>query len=282
MATEPKTGLDFWPPGAMQPDLLFNAMLYWLAVWAQPTVLAIEDDPPGSPAEGDTYLVGTGTGAWAGHDDSLAYWDGVAWLFFMPLEGYEVRNLGTGDLLVFEGSGGWAVAPGGLSDAPIDGSGYVRKDGAWSPESGGTPPDAEDVPYDNTASGLTATDVQAAIDELKDDIDAIPGGSAPNVQTVTSAGTVTPTYANDIVEVTSQAAALTLANPTGTPANGHPILFRLKDNSTARAITFGADYLGVGGALPTTTIAGKWMYFTGFYSSADSKVHVILPAAVQP
>lgn len=245
---EPKTGLDFWPPGAMQPDLLFNAMLYWLAVWAQPTVLAIEDDPPGSPAEGDTYLVGTGTGAWAGHDDSLAYWDGVAWLFFMPLEGYEVRNLGTGDLLVFEGSGGWAVAPGGLSDAPIDGSGYVRKDGAWSPESGGTPPD----------------------------------GSAPNVQTVTSAGTVTPTYANDIVEVTSQAAALTLANPTGTPANGHPILFRIKDNGTARAITFGADYLGVGGALPTTTIAGKWMYFTGFYSSADSKVHVILPAAVQP
>lgn len=136
MATEPKTGLDFWPPGAMQPDLLFNALLYWLAVWAQPVVIAIEDDPPGAPAEGDTYIVGTGTAEWAGHDKELAYWSGQAWLFFAPLEGYEVRDLGTGDLLVFE-SGAWGVAPGGLSDAPIDGTGYVRKDGGWVAESAG-------------------------------------------------------------------------------------------------------------------------------------------------
>lgn len=34
--------------------------------------------------------------------------------------------------------------------------------------------DAADVDYDNTVSGLTATDVQAAIDELKSDIPSIP------------------------------------------------------------------------------------------------------------
>lgn len=34
--------------------------------------------------------------------------------------------------------------------------------------------DAADVDYDNTVSGLTATDVQAAIDELKNDIPSIP------------------------------------------------------------------------------------------------------------
>ena len=33
--------------------------------------------------------------------------------------------------------------------------------------------EADDVTYDNTSSGLTATDVQAAIDELKADVDAI-------------------------------------------------------------------------------------------------------------
>lgn len=33
---------------------------------------------------------------------------------------------------------------------------------------------AEDVTYDNTTSGMTASDVQDAIDELKSDIDAIP------------------------------------------------------------------------------------------------------------
>lgn len=113
MAIEPKTGLDFWPPGAMQPDLLFNALLYWLAVWAQPTVLAIENDPPGSPDEGDAYLIGTGTGAWAGHDDDLAYWDGAAWLFFTPGPGYEVRDLDTGNRLVFDETDGWEVDSGG-------------------------------------------------------------------------------------------------------------------------------------------------------------------------
>ncbi len=36
--------------------------------------------------------------------------------------------------------------------------------------------DADNIDYDNTASGLTATDVQAAIDELEEEIDNIPAG----------------------------------------------------------------------------------------------------------
>lgn len=110
---EPKTGLYFWPPGAMQPDLLFNAMLYWIAVWGQAVVIAIEDDPPGSPDEGDTYLIGTGSGEWAGHDDSLAYWSGQVWLYFPPLNGYMLRNLGTDEVLIYSSS--WTVWSGGGS-----------------------------------------------------------------------------------------------------------------------------------------------------------------------
>ena len=41
---------------------------------------------------------------------------------------------------------------------------------------------AENVSYDNTTSGLTADDVQSAIDELKDEIDAIPSGSTVEIQ----------------------------------------------------------------------------------------------------
>jgi hypothetical protein len=44
--------------------------------------------------------------------------------------------------------------------------------GEWAEVGDGGPVDAEDVGYDNTASGLAATDVQAAIDELA----AAPGG----------------------------------------------------------------------------------------------------------
>lgn len=41
-----------------------------------------------------------------------------------------------------------------------------------------TDPDASDVDYDNTTSGLTATDVQGAIDELETEIQAIPTTSS--------------------------------------------------------------------------------------------------------
>lgn len=134
MATEPKTGLTFWPPGAMQPDLLFNAMLYWLAAWAQPVVIAVDDTPPGSPDEGDTYIVGTGSGEWTGHDDDLAYWSGTAWMFFTPLQGYEVRDNGTGNRLVYDN--GWEVDSGGSGSPVIElnGTSYDLGDltpGAW-------------------------------------------------------------------------------------------------------------------------------------------------------
>ena len=55
---------------------------------------------------------------------------------------------------------------------------------------GGDGVDADEVNYDNTDSGLTATDVQAAIDELKDDIDAIvvPASSFEIVRGTLTAG----------------------------------------------------------------------------------------------
>jgi hypothetical protein len=40
---------------------------------------------------------------------------------------------------------------------------------------------AADISYDNATSGLTATDVQAAIDELENEIDAVSTGEAANV-----------------------------------------------------------------------------------------------------
>src|SRR5690606_38037835 len=48
--------------------------------------------------------------------------------------------------------------------------------------------EADDVPYDNTASGLTATDVQAAIDELEV---LVTGGGAAAYTIVTEASAFT-------------------------------------------------------------------------------------------
>lgn len=101
---------------------------------------------------------------------------------------------------------------------------------------------------------------------------------APNVQSVASAATVTPTFDNDLVDITAQAAALALANPTGTAVNGWGIVIRIKDNGTARAINFDTQYQAVGVTLPTTTVLGKILCIGMIYNSNTTKWNVVSTA----
>lgn len=98
--------------------------------------------------------------------------------------------------------------------------------------------------------------------------------AAPNVQSVSSAATVTPTASNDLVKITAQTVALTLAVPTGSPVEGQALMIRIKDNGTARAITWTSGtggYRAIGVTLPTTTVAGKTTYIGLIYNSDDSR-----------
>jgi hypothetical protein len=97
----------------------------------------------------------------------------------------------------------------------------------------------------------------------------------PRVQTTASAATVTPVNTNDLVTITAQAAALALANPTGTWDEGQPLMIRIKDNGTARAITYGTDYRAIGVTLPTTTVLSKTTYLGLIYNATDTKWDVI-------
>jgi len=96
-----------------------------------------------------------------------------------------------------------------------------------------------------------------------------------NVQTVTSSATVTAISTNDLVEVTAQAVALTLANPTGTFYNGQILNYRIKDNATARTIAFGSKFKGYGRALPTTTTISKYIEISAMYNSVADKFSVV-------
>lgn len=96
------------------------------------------------------------------------------------------------------------------------------------------------------------------------------------VQAVASAATVTPVYTNKFVKITAQAAALTLANPTGTWAEGQDLMIRIKDDGLgARAITWDTNYRAIGVTLPTTTVLGKTTYVGVIYNSNDSIWDVI-------
>ncbi len=91
------------------------------------------------------------------------------------------------------------------------------------------------------------------------------------VQTVTDAATITPNAdTDDNVDITAIAQAFTIANPSGTPTNKQTIWVTIKDNGTARAITFGNGYVAGGYALPSTTIAGKIMNLGFAYNTANS------------
>jgi hypothetical protein len=73
--------IPFVPEGTIDPAAGLNDALNHIDAILQVAIIAIQDAPPGSPAEGDRYIVGTGSGAWAGHDDEVArYLDG-AWTF---------------------------------------------------------------------------------------------------------------------------------------------------------------------------------------------------------
>lgn len=98
---------------------------------------------------------------------------------------------------------------------------------------------------------------------------------SPRTQSVVSSATVTPTFLNDIVTITAQAEALTLANPTGTAVPNAPLIIRIKDNGTSRAITFDTQYRAIGVTLPTATTISKTLYLGLIYNSTDTKWDVI-------
>lgn len=110
---------------------------------------------------------------------------------------------------------------------------------------------------------------------IKDGGKTIAALRVPNVQSVASASTVTPTFDNDAVKITAQAAALTLANPTGTAIDMAGLVIRVKDNGTARTIGYGTQYRAIGVTLPVTTVANKTTYIAAIYNSEDTRWDVV-------
>ncbi len=77
-----------------------NAMLRMLQALVQCNVKSMTlTAPPGSPADGDTYVIaGSPTGAWSGKANQIAYWSAdptvttPAWEFYVPADGWLIGN----------------------------------------------------------------------------------------------------------------------------------------------------------------------------------------------
>ena len=91
-----------------------------------------------------------------------------------------------------------------------------------------------------------------------------------------STSTLTPNIDNNDQEtVTALAAALTIAAPSGTASTGMKLIIRLKDNGTARALTWNSIYRALGTTIPTTTVANKITYIGLVYNGTDTKWDVV-------
>ena len=85
--------------------------------------------------------------------------------------------------------------------------------------------------------------------------------SVPRVNSTTSSATpAINTDTTDLFKITALAAAITsmTSSLTGTPNDGQKLMIRIKDNGTARAITWGSSFASSGIAtLLATTVVGK-------------------------
>lgn len=131
-----------WLEGTNQNSIPANDNALRNEVLAKAAISIADAEPSESDTgDGDVHIVGT---PWGGFDsDDVVIYRGGTWYGFAPFDGWLKRLLSTGQLLGYDSSDGWAVVlnPGGGESA-------------------------DQVSYDNASSGLAATDVQAAIDEL--------------------------------------------------------------------------------------------------------------------
>jgi len=96
----------------------------------------------------------------------------------------------------------------------------------------------------------------------------------PRVSSEASSATPTINVNNvSCHSITALAAAITsmTTNLSGTPRNFQTLIIRIKDNGTARAITWGASFEAKGVSLPTTTVISKVLTVGFLYDSVSGK-----------
>ena len=94
------------------------------------------------------------------------------------------------------------------------------------------------------------------------------------ITTIADSATPTPTGGSlrNFFTITALAQAATFAAPSGTPANGNYLTIRIRDNATARALSWNAIYEGsTDVALPSTTTVSKTIYLGFRYNSVAVK-----------
>ncbi len=123
MSNSPNLGLPYLAAAQAQKHVTHNEALRVLDAVVQLAVLDKDlTTPPGSPADGDRYIVAaSATGDWAGKDQKIAAWQDNAWAFYTPEEGWLAWVADEDRLYAWDGTN-WTQASGGVGSLnPADG-----------------------------------------------------------------------------------------------------------------------------------------------------------------
>lgn len=125
MSTSPVLGLPYIASQQSQPEVTHNAALNMLAVALFGVTQVGLNAAPGSPTEGDSYVVGpAGSGAFSGRNNKLAIYTEAGWVF---LPGVDDNGSQIAMGAAQEGLRVWSKA---------DDCGFVWTGSAWVAEGG--------------------------------------------------------------------------------------------------------------------------------------------------
>lgn len=128
-----------------------------------------------------------------------------------------------------------------------------------------------------TADNLTLTGILTVEGDASFEGDVVVQGTSSILatSTTTSDGDNKIIAASQVHAVTALASASQIAAPAYVATDRMSGSLRIKDNGTARALTWSADWAAIGVTLPTTTTINKYLYISYEYCLADTKFHVL-------
>ena len=158
----------------------------------------------------------------------------------------------SGNLASFNGTGGKTVQDSGVAASDV----LTKSDNLASLANVGT--------ARSNLGAIGASDTVTLTNKrVTRRVTAIASNAAPTINTDSC----------DFVDITALAAAITsmTTNLSGTPTNGQTLTIRIKDNGTARAISWGTGFEAAGQPLPTTTIISKRLTVGLIFDTTTSK-----------
>lgn len=162
MTTTPRLGITQLEEGQALPEVVVNEGVLKLEQGANSWIVKDKDidDPPGSPAEGDAYIVATASpsGAWTGWGGRIAYYANGTWEDHTPIEGTSAYVQDENLEYTYDGSA-WAVA-------------------SYLPLAGGTLTGDLVVPAEAYGAGWNGSNEVPTKNDVYDKIEAVTAGAA--------------------------------------------------------------------------------------------------------